>query len=190
VFPKGHRIRVAISNAQWPMLWPTPLPMATTLAIGPEGGAHVQLPVVPAGKERRPAFKKPQADPQLAGYKTLDSGNITGYASINHIDRDSETGDAFGTATNSGATQYPWGIERFEEEIEHRTSDEDPAKTSVVGRYKLSQELEDRILDFEQTVEFRSDKENFYLKFHRWVLVNGELFAEKRWDETIPRDFQ
>jgi len=31
VFPKGHRIRVAISNAQWPMLWPTAIPMTSTL---------------------------------------------------------------------------------------------------------------------------------------------------------------
>ena len=34
VFPKGHRIRVAVNNAQWPMIWPTPYPMTTTLAIG------------------------------------------------------------------------------------------------------------------------------------------------------------
>lgn len=190
VFPKGHRIRVAISNAQWPMLWPTPFPMTTTLAIGAERGAYVQLPVVTPGKERRPAFRDPQPDPELPGFETLDAGNVTGYAAITSIQRDPETGEAFGIATNSGATQYPWGVERFEEEIEHRTSDKNPAKTSVVGRYKLSEELDDRTLDFEQTVEFRSDSDNFYLKFHRWVLVDGELFAEKRWDETIPRDFQ
>ena len=26
VFPRGHRIRLAVSNAMWPMIWPTPLP--------------------------------------------------------------------------------------------------------------------------------------------------------------------
>jgi putative CocE/NonD family hydrolase len=26
VFPRGHRIRLAISNAMWPMIWPTPHP--------------------------------------------------------------------------------------------------------------------------------------------------------------------
>jgi hypothetical protein len=59
-----------------------------------------------------------------------------------------------------------------------------------VGRYRLTQELEDRTLSFEQTVDFRSDEENFYLKFHRWVDVDGELYREKTWEETIPRDFQ
>ncbi|SVB96228.1 uncharacterized protein METZ01_LOCUS249082, partial [marine metagenome] len=81
-------------------------------------------------------------------------------------------------------------IERFEEEIEHRTSDENPEHTSVVGRYKITEELKDRTLDFEQNVEFKSDEENFYLKFHRWVSVNGELYKEKVWQEVIPRDFQ
>jgi hypothetical protein len=126
----------------------------------------------------------------LPGYETLDAGNSTGYAAITSIQQDPETGEALGIAANTGAMRYPWGIERFEEEIEHRTSDTDPAKTSVVGRYKLTEELEDRVLEFEQTVDFRSDAENFNLSFHRWVLVNGEVFVEKTWDEVIPRDFQ
>jgi uncharacterized protein len=190
VFPKGHRIRVAISNSQWPMLWPTPYPAETTLAIGGEGGARVLLPVIPPGDERRPAFEAPEPGPELPGYETLDSGNITGYAAITSIERDPATGEAFGVAKNSGASRYPWGIERFEETIEHRTSDANPALTSVTGRYKLTEELEGRTLEFEQTVEFRSDEENFHLRFHRWVLEDGKRIREKTWDETIPRDFQ
>ena len=190
VFPEGHRVRVAVSNGQWPMLWPTPMQTTTTLEIGGENGFRIDLPVVPPGEEVIPSFKDPEPGPRLPGFETLESGNSTGYAAITSIEHDPETGEAFGFATNNGARRYPWGISRFEEEIEHRTSDESPANTSVVGRYKLSQELEDRTLDFEQTVEFRSDAENFYLKFHRWVLVDGEMFAEKTWDETIARDFQ
>jgi len=190
VFEKGHRIRLAISNAQWPMLWPTPMPMASTVAIGGENGARIVLPIVPPGEEPAPKFSNPVPDPTLPGYETLDSGNISGYAAITSIEHDFETGEAFGVATNSGATRYPWGIERFEEEIEHRTSDVNPAYTSVVGRYKLTEELKNRLLEFEQTVEFTSDEDNFTLKFRRWVLVNGEMFAEKTWEEVIPRDYQ
>jgi putative CocE/NonD family hydrolase len=190
VFPKGHRIRVAISNAQWPMFWPTHTPTTTTLAIGGPGGAHVQLPVVPPGEERRPNFRAPQPSPSLAGYESLESGNATGYASIRSTEQDPDTGETFGIASDQNAYRYPWGIARFEEEIEHRTSDSNPARTSVIGRYKVTQELQGRTLEFEQEVEFMSDKENFYLTFHRWVLEDGELFAEKNWEETLPRDFQ
>jgi putative CocE/NonD family hydrolase len=190
VFPKGHRVRVAISNAQWPMLWPSSMPMSSTLAIGGESGARVVLPVVPPGEERAPDFKAPEPSPTLPGFETLDAGNSTGYAAITAIEHDPETGESYGFATNTGAARYPWGIRRFEEEIEHRTSDTNPSHTSVVGRYKLTVELDSRVLDFETDVEFTSDEKNFYLKFHRWVLVNGELYKEKTWDEAIPRDFQ
>jgi len=190
VFPKGHRIRIAISNAIWPMLWPTPMQMKSTLAIGGNNGARIDLPVILPGEEYTPNFKEPSSNPSLSGYEVIDSGNISGYAAINSIQHDPDTGEAFGVATNTGATQYPWGIERFEEKIEHRTSDENPAYTSVVGRYKITEELKDRTLDFEQNVEFKSDEDNFYLTFHRWVSVNGELYKEKAWQEVIPRDFQ
>jgi len=190
VFPEGHKIRIAISNGMWPMLWPTHTPFASTLVIGGDTGARIELPVVPAGEERAPDFNEPVITPRLPGYETLDAGNITGYAAITEIKTDPETGEAYGLATNSGATQYPWGIERFEEEIEHRTSDENPANTSVTGRYALTQELEDRTIRFEQDVSFTSDEENFYLRFDRRVLVDGELTGENQWEETIERDFQ
>ena len=190
VFPKNHRIRIAISNAQWPMLWPTPMQMTSTLTIGGKNGARIELPVVPPGEQYTPNLKEPSASPTLSGYETLDSGGSGGYAAIYSIQHDPETGGAFGVASSTGATQSPWGIERFEEEIEHRTSDENPAYTSVIGRYKITEELKDRTLDFEQNVEFRSDPENFYLNFHRWVSINGELYKEKVWQEVIPRDFQ
>ena len=166
------------------------MPMTSELGIGGEAGSHVLLPVVPPGETRSPRFTEPAADPVLPGYDTLDAGNITGYAAITSIERDPDSGDAVGVARNNGATRYPWGIERFEEEIEHRTSDSEPARTSAVGRYAVTQELEDRTLEFEQRVEFTSDPENFRLKFHRWVIVDGETYREKTWDEVIPRDFQ
>tara|TARA_B110000008_G_scaffold183032_1_gene181949 strand:- start:1563 stop:3632 length:2070 start_codon:yes stop_codon:yes gene_type:complete len=190
VFPKDHRIRIAISNAQWPMLWPTPMQMTSTLTIGGKNGARIELPVVPPGEEHTPNLKEPSTSPILSGYETIDSGGAGGYAAMYSIQHDPGTGGAFGVASSTGATQSPWGIERFEEEIEHRTSDENPAYTSVIGRYKITEELEDRTLDFEQNVEFSSDPENFYLNFHRWVTVNGELYKEKVWQEVIPRDFQ
>ena len=137
VFPKGHSVRVAVSNSMADVMADT-MPFATTLAIGGDEGARMQLPVVPPEKKAQPGFRSPEPSPQLPGFETLDSGNITGYAAITEIHLDPETGEAFGVARNSGATKYPWGIERFEEKIEHRTSDSNPAHTSVMGRYANS----------------------------------------------------
>ena len=60
VFPRGHRIRIAVNNAQWPMLWPTPFPMTTALQLGP-GASRLALPVVPhagAAGARVPAARR------------------------------------------------------------------------------------------------------------------------------------
>lgn len=190
VFPKDHRIRLAVSNGQWPMLWPTLYAMTSGLVLGGAEGARIQLPVIPPGKHSGPNFMPPAESPSLEGYVTLDAGNVSGYGEIEAVQTDPQTGETFGVATNSGGQRYPWGVETFTERIEHRTSDRNPAHTSVKGTYALTQELADRRLRFEQHVLFSSDLENFRLKVTRRLKVDGELFREKHWDELIPRDFQ
>jgi putative CocE/NonD family hydrolase len=41
----GHRLRVVMSNAQFPMIWPTPYPMTTTLYVA-GGASTVTIPIV------------------------------------------------------------------------------------------------------------------------------------------------
>tara|TARA_B100000953_G_scaffold91296_1_gene74437 strand:- start:295 stop:2364 length:2070 start_codon:yes stop_codon:yes gene_type:complete len=190
VFPKGHRIRLAINNAQWPMLWPTPYQMTTTLVIGGVEGARVELPVVPPADRPVPKFELPEEDPSLSDYSSVNSGNVSGYAEIKSIQRDEQSGAAFGIATNATSFRYPWGIEHFEEQIEHRTSDLNPAETSVDGTYAVTIDLKDRTIRMEQNVEFKSDLKNFYMNFIRRFKVNGETLHERQWNETFQRDFQ
>ena len=190
VFPKGHRIRFAINNAQWPMLWPTPYQMTTTLAIGGVEGARIELPVVPPADRPVPKFKLPEEGPSLPDYASVDSGNVSGYAEIKSIQRDEQSGAAIGIATNATSFRYPWGLEHFEERLEHRTSDLNPAETSVIGIYAVAIDLKDRTIRMEQNVVFKSDLKNFHMNFIRRFKVDGETLHEKQWDEIFPRDFQ
>ena len=93
-------------------------------------------------------------------------------------------------ATNASGSRFPWGTERFEETIEHRTSNDHPEATSVLGTYRMTVELEDRTLTWESEMSFRSDLENFYYEYTRRLLKDGKLLREKNWDDTIPRDHQ
>ena len=190
VFPKGHRIRFAISNAQWPMMWPTPYPMTTTLALGGEKGARLELPLIPTGEWNEAVFREPVVTPALPGYESIDSGTVSGYGEISSVDRDPRNGAATAVASNSGGTRYPWGVETFEERIEHKTSDNDPANTSAKGVYALQIKMDGRSVRLEAEVEFSSDLENFHLTFIRRLKENGVVIRERSWDETIPRDYQ
>jgi hypothetical protein len=189
VFPEGHRIRLSISNAQWPMLWPTPYPMTTTLELG-EQGSHLLLPVVPPGERRAPEFLPPVDYPSAPGYETIDAGTSSGYGEISSIDRNPQTGEATAVATNSGGTRYPWGTQTYFESIEHRSSNDHPENTSVRGTHRLEVTLEDRVLRWEADLLFSSDRENFYYEYCRRLLEDGALIREKTWTDTIPRDHQ
>ncbi|HSD69759.1 MAG TPA: CocE/NonD family hydrolase [Woeseiaceae bacterium] len=190
VFPKGHRIRFAIANAQWPMLWPTPYPMTSSLQLGGKEGSHVVLPVVPPGKRPSPAFLPPVTSPDLPGYESLDSGTSSGYGEVSSVDRNPQTGEVTLTATNTGATRYPWGTETYRESIEHKTSDAHPENTSMTGRHRLEVTLPERVLLWEAELTFRSDLNNFHYHYVRRVSENGTLVREKSWEEIIPRDYQ
>ncbi len=188
VFPKGHRIRLAVNNSQWPMLWPTPEPMTTALRLG--GKSRLILPVVPFEKRPRPAFLPPASDPQYPGYEMLEAGTTSGYGEISSVDRNPQTGAAIATATNGGGTRYPWGTERTLETIRHEVKDDAPAEASVLGTHRMEVELPGRKLVWDAELSFRSDRENFHYSYRRRLAENGKTLREKTWTRTIPRDYQ
>ena len=58
VFPAGHRIRLALSTAYWPMIWPAPEPATLTIF-----GGTLDLPVRPT---RAAESLPPPPDPETA----------------------------------------------------------------------------------------------------------------------------
>ena len=190
VFPKGHRIRLVVSNSQWPMFWPSPYAATTSLEIGGNRPTSVVLPVVPEGNRPRPEFLPPAENPSLAGFKSLDMGNTSGYGEIGLIEKNTRTKTTKIVATNTGATQYPWGKSTYREKITHQTQDDQPELTSMTGEHRITNELEDRTLTWEGKFLFQSDLENFYYTYTRRLLKDGKLVREKTWNDTLPRDFQ
>ena len=129
-FAKGHRLRVAVNNSQWPMLWPTPYPFTSALQLG-AGKSRISLPVVPYAERPVPQFEPPVKSPTMPGFATLDAGTSSGYGEISSVDRNPQTGEVRITATNSGGQRYPWGVERYHETIEHRVTDGAPDKAAA-----------------------------------------------------------
>jgi len=57
----GHHIRLAVSNARFPMIWPSPTPGFTSLFLGAD--TWLELPVVPARNETSQICVLPPPDP-------------------------------------------------------------------------------------------------------------------------------
>jgi hypothetical protein len=194
VFQAGHRIRIAVSNSQWPMFWPTPFRMTTSLRLGGEDATQLVLPVIPYEDRPIPEFLPPSEPPAtLAGYASLaaNEGEATtsGYAELGGLEYDEDTGKATLVAVNNSGAQYPWGQQWTSDKITHTTNKHDPAETSARTEYSSTVIVGDRELVFDAVADFNSDVENFYYVFTRKLYENGELIREKTWEETIPREF-
>lgn len=187
VFPKGHRIRLAVNNAQWPMLWPTPEPMTTELKLGT---SRLTLPVVPFEPRPVPDYLPPAENPVFAGVESIESGTTSGYGEISSVERNPQTGTVVAKATNESGTRYPWGTERIFETIRYEINDHAPADARVLGTHRMDVELPGRKLVWDAELSFHSDRENFYYSYRRRLTENGKPVREKTWTRTIPRDYQ
>ena len=190
VFPKGHRMRLAVSNAQWPMLWTTPYPMTSTLYLGPEA-SRLMMPIVAPREGPSPGYLPIQEhDDVLDGFELIDTGTPSGYGEISSVERNPQTGAAKVVATNAVSSHYPWGEQFDTESITHEANDNHPETTSVRGEYSTTVKLKDRTLRWESTVVWHGDRDHFYYTGARRLLKDGVLVREKKWEQSIPRDHQ
>ncbi len=189
-FPAGHRIRVAINNSQWPMFWPTPYAMTTQLELGGRNGSRLVLPLLTEQPQSVPEFAPVRGeDPSPEGFGESTAETASGYAEIAEITHDFRTNSTRLSATNSGSTEYPWGLERYSDFLQHQVAVNDPSRASVNSEYSTEVRLEDRLLKWTGLLEFSSDAENFHYRYTRRLEENGEVLREKHWNEVIPRDF-
>ncbi len=92
-FPAGHRLRVAVSTAYWPMVWPSPEPVELTLFAG---AGWLELPVRPprAADAALPPFEPPEAAPGPQ-VRDLHPGGVT-----RTVSRDPHSGEVVVTVTH------------------------------------------------------------------------------------------
>ena len=187
VFQRGHRIRLAISNALWPMIWPTPFPMTTSLQLGGASASRLELPLVPLEPPARPHFFAPEETPPLDNVKsegdtwppqvwTETHDLLTGITRISWIGDDS--------------SHYPWGRLKDHEQMTYVLGDAHPEKSSIHAEGSTTVELPGRTLVWSVILDLSSDPQNFYYHSERHLTENGKLIREKSWDDKIPRDHQ
>jgi predicted acyl esterase len=187
MFEKGHRIRLSVNNAQWPMIWPSPYNMTTTVRSDDDARSFLELPVLTDPTPLAKPFAKPGATPRLEGYKSIFSETPSGYPETKDVVRNERTRTTTIYATNSGSYQYPWGVHHREESITSRLSDDAPANASVQSSHELSVELENRVLKWSSVLDFTSDENTFFYKYKRILEEDGKVIREKAWAEEIPR---
>ena len=185
-FPKGHCIRLAVSNALWPMVWPTPFSMTTTLQLGGDQGSRLTLPLVPPSMYAAPQFAPPEpseqrSDMQSAGFPWPGDWKT---------ERDELNGKTKVTWTGKSEETYPWGKETDFEGITYLADDNHPETSSVQAEAEIAMALKQQTLIWQGHLTLTSDAQNFYYKYTRQLFKDGQPIRQKTWQETIPRDHQ
>jgi uncharacterized protein len=186
-FLPGHRVRLAVGSAYWPLVWPAPY--AATLRVQ-TGISALELPVRVGTEPDTVSFAPPAHGPRTA---------VT-MISPGHLERRSTQDHLAGTATYVTVGEggvFGEGVLRFDAvdvQLAHSLRreltirDEDP----LSARYRLTQSYEMGRDGWRTRVdtqaEMKSDRRNFYLSGTLTAHLNGEPVAERVWDVTIPRD--
>ena len=182
VFPRGHRIRLAISNAMWPMIWPTPHPATATIRLGATA-TRLMLPVIPHEDRPAPTFEGPEPTESLAG--------VSGWGEILPV-RWTLVRDDRGVAAISwrGAdgSKYPWGAVVDEEYLRYEVADDSPAEAAARGEARTQVHLPDRVLSFSSVLELDGDVSSLRYRFKRELRRDGVLIRERAWERRFRRD--
>jgi uncharacterized protein len=187
VFPRGHRIRLAVSNALWPMIWPTPYPVTTSLYVSVGAPSSLELPVVPVQSSARPHFPAIETAPPL---EEISSAGDTWPPQDWTVTHDLITSTTRVAWNGNDASEFPWGKMKDHEQMSYEVADANPEKNTVHGEASTTVELPGRTLVWSVVLDLSSDAKNFFYHFERQLTENGALIRKRSWDETIPRDHQ
>jgi uncharacterized protein len=184
VFPAGHRIRVAVSNALWPTIWPTAHRTTLSLHLGGKTASHLVLPVAPRGDLPEPSWPSPERGTPPPGVGS--KGEILPV--LWEVQRDGTR--AVATWEGRSEAWFPWGRQGFMERLRFEANDEDPARASALGEAETVVSLQQRRLVWRSRLELASDATTFHYRYRRELEEDGRLIRERAWEATFPRDHQ
>ncbi|MAY85979.1 MAG: peptidase S15 [Pseudooceanicola sp.] len=178
--PAGHRLRVAISSAYWPLLWPAPERAAVTLQSG-----QINLPLRPAATDAEWVFPEPDAEAPWQT-ETLREGRNIRRSEIDHATGEVHLviEDDFGKLRDADHGLISGTIAR------ERWSIHPDSPTSARGECHWTDELErDGIrLRTETFSAMWSDAGSFHLTARLEAYENDELVYDRDVRDTIARD--
>ncbi|MFB7928229.1 CocE/NonD family hydrolase [Streptomyces sp. NPDC056039] len=183
-FPPGHRVRVAVSDAYWPWVWPH----------GERGALHVVpadssvlLPVREGADEVTVRFEEPeQAVPMPVTYDTPPDPRperlVTHDIAKGEWTLDVDPG-------YGGSRTYPDGL-RYEESARetYTIRTDDPLSARAVSEWRIRlRRGDDWDAEIMARTELRATAAEFIMDSRIEARGNGETVAERAWHRTTPR---
>jgi len=172
-FQRSHAIRVVVTNAEFPVVWPSPYPMTTTLYTGGDQASFIELPVLPALSYR--AGRLPVlADVTTPGKTWRSSDGLNAYT----LTRDFKHGSA--TVYSEIGTDRLWCT----------VNEANPAEASMKLEASVVHTPEGaaRRIETRAVGVLRSTERTFETDIECTLLENDRVVRSRRWQDSVPRE--
>ena len=184
-FPSGHRIAISISNAYWPVAWPSSEPATLTVFAGP---SRLTLPVRPprAADASLPAFGAPEAAAKPA-HRYLRDGRDSNrivtrdflkQTTTVQLPRDSDTVHL----TDIDLVCHETG------DVFHEITDGDPASARCWTRFEMGRRRGDWEIRTDTRTDLRCTPTHFELTATLDAYEGTARVFARNWRLKIPRD--
>ena len=186
-FPAGHRVRVALSGAYWPIVWPSPEPTTLTLTTGI---SQLRLPVRRSAAEagiELPAAVSAEPSPATV----LRQGRVE-----RSVSTDPVTGEVTHRLYVDGGVFGDWGKFRLEDiglemghvfERNYRIHPDEPnsARATMTQSYDMARG--DWRITIHAGAEMTSTGKAFELTAWLEALEGDTVICRRDWRSSIPR---
>jgi uncharacterized protein len=179
----GHRLRLALSNSYWPIVWPSAQPTQITLQLE---DCQLTLPVRHVTSEIDPA--NPGA---VRDHPTLQSDILRPTAGTSDRKLLADGTVVLETFDDYGKTRDPYhGMENGSHvALRYAIHPDDPTTARYESQWNFTYGRGDWQVEIDTASTMTSDAENFYLhrKLRATEGADKTEVLTKEWSETIPR---
>ena len=181
-FKPGHRIRVALSTAYWPMIWPGPDAATVTVARGP---SSLSLPVRNDAGQPAPSFEPAESAPPLEPREIAPPEHVrkvthdlqSGRTLMEIVDDFGEYEDlTHGLVTGSAAREW------------YSIHPGDPLSAEMRTHWTETLSRGDWAVRTETFAGMTSDAGHFHLTARIEAWEGEEMIFEKKFERKIPRE--
>lgn len=187
-FEAGHRIRLSVASACWPVIWPSP--ESGTISVhhggvdGSEtGGSRLELPLAPTSDDAAvPSFRTALPDLDAVGGGSDDPPRW-------RMTEDVMSGTVTVSTHDGGDTVLEDGSRLYSAESHDLTAaDADPARARMASIVRYVLERDGHRIEVDVGGDTTSDETTFHLDIRLSVRLDGAPFFERATVEAIARE--
>ncbi len=180
IFHPQHKIRLSLCHGQFPMFWPSPYLTESQVHFGKN--SLIKIPIISDGK----IVSLPSPLPLEYSKNAEDSTVEPHVYKVTREDHSKSTKTSF---LEQESFRIDDKFYNYSALIESTVSDLNPATTKFYSVMNADMKKDKNKIHVKTEISLNSDEKNFYAIVERFIFKNEKLLRQKKWEETIPRDF-